>query len=146
MSTANVDQLRQLAGLAIDHIDSIIVVLVTIASLAFMAVVIDNDNGWNIWRMFFTDTFSDTMSAVGRKKHSKHSYRGGFGVAYGTGESNLWGVFRTMNWVASATFLFSAVEMVQAQASYPDPLATRCIICLAYLFAFGRQGVRPMRE
>ena len=86
--------------------------------------------------MFFTDTFSDTMSAVGRKKHSKHSYRGGFGVSYGTGESSLWGVLRTINWIASATFLFSAVEMVQAHASYPDPLATRCIICLAYLFAF----------
>ena len=82
-----IGQMEHFVGNAIDHVDSIIVVITVIATLAFMAIVVDNDNGWNVWRMFFTDSFNDNMSTVNRKKD--HSYRGGFGVHYGTGESTV---------------------------------------------------------
>ena len=100
--------------------------------------------------MFFADIDHDAdAGAFGRKKHG---YRGGFGVSYGGGDSSVWGLFRALNWVASATFLHSAVTVVQsnaaaAAASNPavvsslndltsNPVALRCAICLAYLFAF----------
>ena len=59
--------------------------------------------------------------------------------------TKLWGLFRAINWVASATFLHSAITLVQAQPAMAvgsveqllgNPLALRVAVCLLYLCAF----------
>jgi hypothetical protein len=89
--------------LDINHVRSFAGVVFIITCSVVFSVLVDHEDGWNIWRMFF----EDTVGAPDKSDDRNHAKRSNT-AKRGTKSAAMWALFRVVNWAMGVSFVVCA--------------------------------------
>jgi hypothetical protein len=126
--------------LDMNHVRSFAGVVFIITCSVVFSVLVDHEDGWNIWRMFFDDNvagFDKHDDRTQAKKGSNNPKRGGK-------SASMWAFFRLANWGMGVSFVVCASCSIYEKLSQEHleliweselvPRSTWSLLSFCYLF------------